>query len=186
MNCYYHKDKDRAAECIQCGKPLCRACCAYWGANLCTHCIKKTAVKKRNIFILRLAAVILATTSLYYLFYCKIGGVPAARAFMPMLGDAESRKAAFFVYALACIPIGLRAALLLGRWFAEVYDLTGRGAVICFIAVLLAGILLGASAVPIYCIWLVYGAVKYGVTVKAAQTRLDKLSGKKIKGKRKK
>ena len=187
MNCYYHKDKDRAAECINCGKPLCRACSAYWGANMCTDCIKSIAAKKRNIFVLRLLAAVLLTSALFYLFYCKMGGAAPINALTAFLGGSESRrKTAFFIYALACIPVGLRAALTLGRWFAGVYDLKGRAISLCFIAVIIGGILLGAAAVPIYCIWLLYSVIKYNVTVKTAKTRLAKLSGRHIKRKRKK
>lgn len=187
MNCYYHKDKDRAADCIECGKPLCKACTAYWGANLCTHCIKKTAVKKRNIFILRLIAVIAVTAALFYLFYCKMGAASPMDAVSAVFGgSAARRRTVFFIYALACIPVGLRAALLLGRWFAQAYDLSGNKIILCFVAVVLAGILLGAAAVPIYCIWLVYGMIKYNVTAKAAKTRLNKLLGKTERKRRKK
>ena len=185
MNCYYHKDKDRAAECINCGKPLCRACSAYWGANMCTDCIKKIAVKKRNIFLLRLAAVIAVTGALFYLFYCKMGSTAPINALTAFFGGNEPRrKTALFIYALACIPAGLRASFTLGRWFAGIYDLTGRAVMLCFVAVIAGGILLGAAAVPIYCIWLLYGVIKYNFTVKAAKARLAKL--KNIGRKRKK
>lgn|GEM_PF-2879254 len=185
MNCYYHKDKESTTECISCGKPLCRACSAYWGANLCTHCIKSTALKKRAVFILRLIAVILLTTLLFYLFYCKIGGRTPTDALSALTGSTGSeRKTVVFVYALACIPVGLRAALLLGRRFAQAYELNGNRVILCFIAVIAGGLLLGGAAMPIYCIWLIYNTVKYNVTAKAAKTRLDKLSGKNVKSKR--
>ena len=63
MKCYYHGDTDAVAQCVDCGKGLCKECASRFAIPICPECnLKRIKTDKKqlhkNIIIMVIAFII--------------------------------------------------------------------------------------------------------------------------------
>lgn len=117
MNCYYHPNRPAVAQCLDCGKGLCRQCAEKYERPICTECNNKRGKDEKKAY---LKPIIVCTllfgvgcligskigeppTMMGYIFTCIYGGWNIVDMFFSNIFVSLNINSLIFYYGLRII-----------------------------------------------------------------------------------